>query len=94
MKGKYNNITLINVYAKTEDNTEETKEQFYNNLQYLLDRTPKSDTIIVLDDVNAQLGKEWLYKEVTGHHTLHEETNRNGELLCEFAYANNTVFVF
>ena len=30
-----------------------------------------------------------LYREVTGQHTLHEETNRNGELLCEFAYANN-----
>jgi hypothetical protein len=26
---------------------------------------------------------------VTGQHTLREETNRNGELLCEFAYANN-----
>ena len=28
---------------------------------------------------------------MTGQHTLHEETNRNGELLCEFAYANSMV---
>jgi len=28
---------------------------------------------------------------VTGQHILHEETNRNGELLCEFAYANSMV---
>ena len=41
IKGKYNNITLINVYTPTEDNTEETKEQFYDNLQYLLDKCPK-----------------------------------------------------
>ena len=47
IKGKYNNITLINVHAPTEDNTEETKEQFYDNLQYLLDKTPNSDTIII-----------------------------------------------
>jgi exonuclease III len=91
IKGKYNNITLIKVYAPTEDHTEETKQQFYDNLQNLLDKTPKSDTIIILGDVNAQLGKERLYNEVTGQHTLHEETNRNGELLCEFAYANNMV---
>jgi len=81
---------LINVYAPTED-TEETKEPFYDNLQYLLDRTPRSDTKIILGDVNAQLGSERLYNEVTGQHTLHEETNRNGELLCEFAYANSMV---
>jgi len=28
---------------------------------------------------------------VNGQHTLHEETKRSGELLCEFAYANNMV---
>ena len=55
IKGKCNNITLINVYAPTEDHTEETKEQFYDNLQYLLDKTPKGDTIIIVGDVNAQL---------------------------------------
>jgi len=88
IKGKYNNITLINVYAIAEDHTEETKEQFYDNLQYLLHKTPTNDTIIMLGDVNAQLGKERSYNEVTGQHTLHEKTNRNGELLCEFAYAN------
>jgi hypothetical protein len=34
IKGKYNNITLINVYIATDNHTEETKEQFYDNLQY------------------------------------------------------------
>jgi len=41
--------------------TEELKEPFYDNLQYLLDKTPKNDTIIILGDVNAQLGKKRLY---------------------------------
>jgi len=63
-----------------------------DNLQYLLDKT-KSDIIIILSDVNAQLGKERLYDEVTGQHTLHEETNRNGEPSCEFAYANSMVLM-
>ena len=89
--GKYNNITLINAYAPTEDKTEEIKEQFYDDLQSVVDKVPKSDLIIILGDVNAKLGKEPAYQKITGKHTLHEETNRNGELLCDFAAANNMV---
>jgi hypothetical protein len=33
IKGKYNNITLINAYATMEDKTGEIKEQFYDDLQ-------------------------------------------------------------
>jgi exonuclease III len=90
IKGKYN-ITLINVYAPTEDKTEETKEQFYDDLQSMVDKVPKSDLTIILGDVNAKLGKETAYQKITGKHTLHEETNGNGEFLCDFAAANNMI---
>jgi len=90
VKGKYN-ITLINAYAPTEDKTEEIKEQFYDDLQYMVDKVPKSDLIIILGNVNAKLGKESAYQKITGKHTLHEETNRNGELLCNSAAANNMI---
>jgi exonuclease III len=43
IKGKYNNTTLINAYAPTEDRTEEIKEQFYDDLQSMVDKVPKSD---------------------------------------------------
>ena len=91
IEGKYNNITLINAYAPTEDKTEEIKEQFYDDLQTMVDEVPKSDLTIILGDVNAKLGKEPAYQKLTGKHTLHEETNRNGELLCDFAAANNMI---
>jgi len=91
IKGKYNNITLINAYAPTEDKTEEIKEQFYDDLQSVVDKVPKSDLTIILGDVNTKLGKEPAYQKITGKHTLHEETNRNGELLCDFAAANNMI---
>ena len=57
IKGKYNNITLINAYAPTEDKTEEIKEQFYDDLQSTVDKVPKSGLIIILGDVNANSGK-------------------------------------
>jgi exonuclease III len=89
IKGKYNNVTLVNMYAPTEDKTDPEKEKFYEELQLVIDQTPKSDTILVLGDANAKLGKEDIYKEVSGKHTLHELSNRNGEMLLEFATGNN-----
>ena len=32
-----------------------------------------------------------MYSNATSKHILHEETNRNGEMLCEFALANYTI---
>jgi len=63
-KSKHNNLTLINMYAPMEDKTETEKEKFYGDLQTISDRTPKSDTVIVLGDANAKLGKEDVYNEV------------------------------
>jgi exonuclease III len=92
-KGKYNNITLINAYAPTEDKTEEIKGQFYDDLQSVVDKVPNSDLTIILREVNAKLGKELAYKKITGEYTLHEETNRNGEPLCDFAAANIMIII-
>ena len=77
------------MYAPTEDKTNIEKEKFYDDLQTVIDRTPKSDTILVLGDANAKLGKEDVYNEVSGKHMLHEISNRNGEMLLELALGNN-----
>ena len=89
LKSKYNSLTLINIYDITEDKMGVEKERFYDDLQTVLDRTPKSDTVIVFGDANAKLGKEDVYNEVSWKHTLHELSNRNGEMLLEFALGNN-----
>jgi exonuclease III len=89
LKGKFNNISLISVYAPMEDKVDEIKEQFYEDLQKVVDNTPKTDTIIILGDLNARLGKEDTYTGVTGQYTLHQNTSGNGEMLCEFAVLNN-----
>jgi exonuclease III len=72
-----------------EDRADAKKEKFYGDLQTVIDRTPKSDTILVLGDVNAKLGKEDVCSEVSGKHTLHELSNRNGEMLLERVLGNN-----
>jgi exonuclease III len=89
IKGKYNNVSLVNMYFPTKDKADPEKEIFYEELQLVIDQIPKSDTILVLGDANAKLGKEDIYKEVSGKHTLHELSNRNGEMLLEFVIGNN-----
>jgi exonuclease III len=51
VKGKFHNITTINVYVPTEVKEVGVKEQFYRELQ----RT--HDAIIILGDMNAKIGK-------------------------------------
>jgi len=89
IKSKYNNMTMINMYAPMEDKADVDKEKFYDDLQTAIDRTPKSDTILVLGDANAKLGKEDVYSGVSGKHTLHKLSNRNGEMLLELALGND-----
>jgi hypothetical protein len=39
--------------------------------------------------MNAKIGREDVYRPVSGIHTLHDISNKNGELICEYAVVNN-----
>ena len=52
-QGKPLNITVIQVYAPTT-NAEEA-EQFYKELQDLLELTPKKDVLFIIGDWNAKV---------------------------------------
>ena len=55
LQGKPFNITVIQVYAPTR-NAEETKvERFYEDLQDLLELTPKKDVLFIIGDWNAKV---------------------------------------
>ena len=53
-QGKPFNIMVIQVYAPTS-NTEEA-EQFYEDLQDLLELTPKKDVLFIIGDWNEKIG--------------------------------------
>ena len=56
LQGKLFNITVIQVYAPIS-NTEETEvERFYEDLQDLLELTPKKDVLFILGDWNVKVG--------------------------------------
>ena len=55
-QGKPFNITVIQVYAPTHNHEEAEVEQFYEDLQYLLELTPKKDDLFIIGDWNANVG--------------------------------------
>jgi len=77
------------MYAPTEDKADTEKEKFYDDLKTVIDRTPNSDTPLVLGDANAKPGNEDVFNEISGKHMLHELSSRNGEMLLELALQNN-----
>ena len=49
-QGKPFNITVIQVYALTSNTKEAEVKQFYENLQDLLELTPKKDVLFIIRD--------------------------------------------
>ena len=54
LQGKLFNITVIQVYAPTSKAEETEVEQFYEDLQDLLELTPKTDVLFIIGDWNAK----------------------------------------
>ena len=55
-QGKPFNIMVIQVYALTSNTEEAEVEQFYEDLQDLLELTPKKDVLFIIGDWNAKVG--------------------------------------
>ena len=52
--GKPFNITVIQVYAPTSNTEEAVVERFYEDLQDLLELTPKKDVLFIIGDWNVK----------------------------------------
>ena len=52
------NVTVIQVYAPTSNAEEAEVERFYEDLQDLLELTPKKDVLFILGDWNAKVGSQ------------------------------------
>jgi len=50
------NMSVVQVYAPTSDNTDEQVKQFYADLETTLDDIPKKDIVIIANDWNAKVG--------------------------------------
>ena len=94
-QGKPFNIMVIQVYAPTSNSEEAEVERFYEDLQDLLDLTPKNDVLFIIGDCNAKVGSQEI-PGVIGKLGLGVQ-NEAGQRLTEFCQENalvitNTLF--
>ena len=66
------NIPVIQVYAPTSNAEETEVEWFYEDLQDLLELTPKKDVLFIIGDWNAKVGSQQI-PGVTGKFGLREQ---------------------
>ena len=84
------NITVIQAYAPNSNAEEAEVEQFYEDLQDLLELTPKKDVLFITGDWNAKVGSQET-PEVTGKFGLGIR-NEAGQRLIEF-YQENVLVI-
>ena len=85
-QGKPFNITVIQVYAPTSNTEEAEVEWFYEDLQDLLELTPKKDILFITWDWNAKVGSQEI-PGVTGKFGLGVQ-NEAGQRSAEFWQEN------
>ena len=95
LQGKPFNITVIQVYAPTSNAEEAEVEGFYEDLQDLLELTPKKDVLFIIGDWNVNVGSQET-PGVTGKFGLGMR-NEAGQRLTAFCQENalviaNTLF--
>ena len=81
-QGKPFNITVIQVYALISNTEEADAEWFYEDLQDLLEQTPKKDVLFIIRDWNAKVGSQET-SGVTGKFGVGVQ-NEAGQRLIEF----------
>ena len=94
-QGKSFSITVIQVNAPTNNAEEAEVEWLYEDLQDLLELTPKKDVLLIIGDWNAKVGSQET-PGVTGKFGLGIQ-NKAGQRLIEFCQENapvlaNTLF--
>ena len=88
-QGKSFNITVMEIYALTSNVKEAEVEWFYEDLQHVLELTPKRDVLFIIGDWNAKVGSQET-PGVTGKFGL-GIWNEAGQRLIEFFKENTLV---
>nr|KAG5711924.1 hypothetical protein BaRGS_026365 [Batillaria attramentaria] len=81
-------LNIIQCYAPTNDAEEEKKDDFYQQLQTVIDRGGAKDMTILMGDFNAKIGSDNTgYENTMGTHGL-GQMNENGERFADFCALN------
>jgi hypothetical protein len=79
------------VHVSTEDEDDDIKDSFYEELEQVFDQFPRYHMKILLGDFNAKIGREDIFKPIIGNESLHEASNDNGVRVVNFSTSKNLI---
>ena len=89
----FTKLSVVVCYAPTEEAEEEIKNEFYEQLQAIIENIPAHDMLLVLGDMNARTGSINTNRErIMGKEGLSAyPMNDNGERMCDLCEHNGLV---
>ena len=91
MKGRFFNHSILNVHCPHEERPDDEKEGFYAKLEQVYDGCSRRDVKIVIGHLNAQVGREEMFRPVIGPDSLHTISNDNCQRCINFAATHGMV---
>jgi hypothetical protein len=91
LRGRWCNVIVLNVHVPCEDKVDDVKDSFYEELGRGFEQFPRYDIKFLLDDFNAKVGRENIFKPTIGNESLHEISIDNGVRVVNFATSKNLV---
>jgi hypothetical protein len=90
-RGFWFHIIVLNVHAPTEDKIDDVKDRFYEEMECILHKFPKYHMKMLLQDFNAKVDKEDIFKLTIGNESLNKISNHNGVRVVNFATSKNLI---
>ncbi|XP_060579659.1 craniofacial development protein 2-like [Ruditapes philippinarum] len=89
--GRHVKTSIIVCYAPTNDAEEDSKDNFYQQLQTAIDKVPVHDILLIIGDLNAKVGCSNEGREKSMGKYGCGTINENGERLADICELNNCV---
>jgi hypothetical protein len=88
---------VLNVHAPTKDKSDDIKDSFYKELEYVFDQVLMYHVKMLLEDFSAKIGIEDIFKLTIVNESLHEINDDNGVRVVNFVtsklFLKSTVFL-
>lgn len=84
------NLKIINVHAPTSEGSQEIIEEFYNDLENVIEETDAKTQKLLLGDFNATVGRRQIGEENTLGSAYYGKKNARGDMFVDFANRYNS----